>query len=131
MITFHTKLVVSKDNGGFVVEAPFVVSHPELPGHHFLTVPVGFSFDGNSVPRVTWWLSPPSDYLEAGCIHDYLYKNGAKMGVSRRTVDHIYREALDKQGLSGWRRWARWAGVRAFGWGPYKEVKDGPETKQG
>jgi len=129
MVKFHTKLIVSKNNGGFITEEPFVVEHPEIG---CLTIPIGFSFDGNSLPRLAWVISVPSDYLESGCVHDYLYRNGAVLGIRRRTVDKVYRDFLDYQGMNKVRRWTRWLGVRAFGWGPYKEVRDGgQETDKG
>lgn len=118
MIAFHTKLIVSKSNGGFITEAPFVVEHPSIG---VLAIPAAFQFDGNSTPRATWFISPPSDMLESGCIHDFLYRHASQMEISRGTVDAVYRDFLAFQGLGLVRRWTRWLGVRAFGARPFKE----------
>lgn len=118
MIAFHTKLIVSKSNGGFITEAPFVVEHSDIG---VLEIPAGFAFDGNSVPRATWFISPPSDHLESGCVHDYLYRHGAELGIDRGEADAVYRDCLGYQGVNVVRRWTRWLGVRAFGARPYKE----------
>ena len=122
MIRFVNELVVSKvgSGGRFEVENPFTVDHP-LIGE--LTIPVGFQFDGNSVPRLGWIVSPPSDFLESGCFHDYGYKHGAELGIDRGTVDRVYRDFLGLQGMNKFRRWTRWMAVRGFGWHAYKDGK--------
>src|SRR5688572_8939607 len=41
-----------------------------------IQVPADFVSDLNSIPRFLWWASTPTDFPEAGVIHDYLYAMG-------------------------------------------------------
>lgn len=105
MTKFHTKLVTSMPEIGlWLTEMPFVV---ETTAIGLLEIPAGFVFDGNSVRRITWTIHPPSDFLESGCVHDYLYHYG--FGVSRKVADQVYRELLIHQGMS-----PGWAGMRYY-----------------
>jgi hypothetical protein len=112
---FHTRLLVAPVGNGrlWITESPFVVES-EIAG--MIEVPAGFLFNGNSVPRVTWFVSPPSDYLEAGCVHDFLYA----YGDDRKLADQVYREILELQGMSKARRNFRYAVLRLFGRRPSK-----------
>lgn len=79
-----------------------------------LAVPAGFITDLASVPRL------PFAYLLAGGIghaaavlHDWLYSCHA---VDRKTADNLFYEALVALGISRWRAYLMWIGVRAGGW---------------
>lgn len=79
----------------------------------------GFTFDGASIPRFLWStvghpMSPR--YLEAGLIHDYLYRTGKE---SRKIADYTFYKMLRHWGVPRWRAWLMWAGVRAFGFAFY------------
>lgn len=82
-----------------------------------ITAPKGFQTDFASVPRlpVVFWLCGDTS-TEAAVIHDWLYTSKI---VSRRTADAVLREAGKVSGVPAWRRWMIWAGVRAFGQGPW------------
>jgi hypothetical protein len=79
-----------------------------------IVVPAGFVTNFASVPRIpgVYELCGNTSSV-AATIHDYAYTTHI---VSRRVADAILREASAATGVPGWRRWAMWAGVRAFGW---------------
>jgi hypothetical protein len=69
----------------------------QYAGQHcgVVTVPEGFEFDGASIPRVAWRIigTPfAPDVVIGGLVHDYLYKNGYKIGISRKDSDKTFRE---------------------------------------
>ena len=73
---FDTELIVKpyhecdedqcKATRKWILEFPFIVSSQHLESK--LHVPAGFVFDGNSLPRLLWFSSTPSDYLEAAAV---------------------------------------------------------------
>lgn len=78
-----------------------------------ITVPRGFVTDLASVPRI------PLVYElfggkanEAAVVHDWLYTCHA---TDRKTADAVLQEAAKVAGVSGWRAWFMWAGVRLGG----------------
>lgn len=83
------------------------------------TVPEGMRFDGASIPRVVWTILPSKDAcLEFGALHDWLYRVGPSLGVSKRMADDLGWEALVIQGVGDeWQRDAIWDGLR-IGGGP-------------
>lgn len=103
--------------GAWVLTRPLVYDSDVLDGR--VTVPRGFRTDFASVPRL------PLVYLlyggdvgdEAAVVHDYLYTEGK---VPRATCDAVFREAMQAQGVAGWRTWPMWLGVRLFGSSHYK-----------
>lgn len=81
-----------------------------------IIVPTGFRTDFASTPRL------PVVYLVAGnvatkaaVIHNYLYSGKSRPRVSRELADCIFREASEVIGVSRFRRWMMWAGVRMGG----------------
>ena len=115
MVTFRTELVVEPlSHREWEVKAPFVV---ETIAAGILEVPTGFIFDGNSLPRFLWLFSTPADYLEAGCVHDYLYRTGK---VSRKIADQTYQEILTYLKANRVRTKLRYVGLRLFGGKAYR-----------
>jgi len=53
----------------------------------------------------------------AAVIHDQLYDTGE---VSRALADEVFLEAMLVLGVAGWRAYAAYAAVRAFGWKFYR-----------
>jgi hypothetical protein len=79
--------------------------------------PRGFVSDLASVPRLLWFLFPPSgNYAPAAIIHDWLY---AAQTVSRARADWIFLDAMRAEGVNWFARWALYFGVRAGGWFPW------------
>lgn len=92
-----------------------------------VTVPAGFVTDLASVPRL-----PVAFFLAGGLahaaavVHDWLYTTHQ---TDRATADAVFREAAQACGVSPWRAWVMWLGVRAGGassWGA-----DGPAQPPG
>jgi hypothetical protein len=76
-----------------------------------IAVPAGFPTDLASVPRPLWSILPMADpsYAASACLHDFLCR---WEGFSRRTADALFHEALTALGVTGWRRWLLYRGVR-------------------
>lgn len=84
-------------------------------------VPAGFVTDFASVPRflpIAYSLCGDTAH-KAAVIHDYLYRMTNK---DRRRCDWIFRDAMQADGVPGWRRWLMWSGVRIGGWLARKKV---------
>lgn len=82
-----------------------------------ITAPKGFRTDFTSVPRLPIvFLLCGDTSTEAAVIHDWLY---TRKITTRRVADAVLREAGKVSGVPAWRRWMIWAGVRAFGQGPW------------
>lgn len=87
----------------------------------YIIVPRGFVTDFASVPRL------PFAYLifggvghSAAVIHDWLYSPKSGKGVTRAEADEVFHEALVVCGISKWRAWMMWMGVRGMGWKFFK-----------
>ncbi len=95
-----------------------------------ITVPAGFEFDLSSVPRVFWSLIAPFELsIVAPLLHDYLYRHGGRPPTgsvdpprtySRAEVDRIFRQIMEAEAVSAWRRVLAYAAVRAFGRGAWR-----------
>ena len=87
-----------------------------------VTVPAGFVTDLASVPRL-----PVAFFLAGGLahaaavVHDWLYTTHQ---TDRATADAVFREAAQACGVSPWRAWVMWLGVRAGGASSW--AADGP-----
>lgn len=88
-----------------------------------ITVPPGFPSDFASTPRI------PIIYeifgniaFEQAMLHDYVYTSGRE---SRAMADAVLREACALGGMSWWRRWGMWAGVRLGGHFHYTKTPAG------
>lgn len=109
-----TKLAVqpsAKTLGNYVVKRDWKV---EVDGRDY-TVPAGFEFDGDSVPRIpfVYWLTKGRSGLKAPCLHDWLY---FKQPVTRRQADKIYLIMMRHYGVRWIWRSLHYTGVRIGGW---------------
>ena len=76
-------------------------------------IPTGFVTDVASVPRMMWWLFPPSGRdMAAALLHDYLLQSAL---VPRATADHLFLEAMTRIDVATWQRITMFAAVRVFG----------------
>lgn len=118
MTQFLSRLVVSKVEGSrlWITDEVFIVES-ELVG--VLEIPAGFIFDGNSLPRAFWWASLPTDFLESGCVHDFLYR----YSDDRKLADQVYREFLEYQQAGKVRRNVRYVLLRLFGGAAFNKHK--------
>lgn len=82
-----------------------------------ICVPKGFISDLNSMPRFLWWASTPSDYPEAGVVHDWLYHTQAPRDVA----DQVYLELLLALGMGRPRAHLRYRALRLFGGSAYRQ----------
>ena len=92
-----------------------------------LTIDAGFSTDGASIPRFLWRvcghpLEAPRVY--AATLHDYLYRNGWELGVSRETADECYYALLRHFGVASWRATTEYYALRWFGASNYRKGTD-------
>ncbi len=79
-----------------------------------ITVPAGFISDLESCPRLPLVFLAFGNVTKAGAVaHDYLYTWPAK--CTRAEADAVLREACLAEGVSTWRAWGIWAGVRIGG----------------
>ena len=92
-----------------------------------IIVPKGFQTDLASVPRIPLIYTVVGNVAtKAAVVHDYLYSSGM---VSRKMADAILREASEVTGVSWFRRWTMWLGVRIGGGSHYiDEATNGKET---
>lgn len=95
--------------------APFSYLDPD---HGRIDVPAGFETDFASVPRLPWLFVLFGDVGHAAAvIHDRLYSAGL---LSRSASDRVLLNALRSSGVSRWRAWLMWAGVRVGGRSRYR-----------
>lgn len=76
-----------------------------------IIVPAGFETDFASVPPLALFLTGEGAH-SASTVHDYLYTTHQ---VDRTTADAVLREAALVSGMSKFRAFIMWAGVRVFG----------------
>ena len=88
-----------------------------------IVIPQNFKFDLASIPRIFWWIIAPFELsVAAPLVHDYLYR---RKGVTsfqvykRSEVDNMFRDIMKFEGISWWRRFVAYRGVRLFGWIPW------------
>lgn len=115
---FRTPLVLEaaddQDDGQWLLGAPLV--YDSAVANRTITVPKGFRTDLASTPRLpVVYLLAGNVATKAAVVHDYLYSTGE---TPRDVADAVLREASAVIGVSGWRRWLMWAGVRVGG-GPH------------
>lgn len=117
-IKFLTPLDVrDRDDHVWTLLAPFIVEHDKTID----SVPAGFETDFASVPRlpVTFMLFGNIGH-RAATWHDWAYKTGA---YPREECDAIFRELLIAEGVSTFRAYSMYIGVRVGGESHYKGKK--------
>lgn len=92
-----------------------------------ITVPEGFPTDLASTPRIPFIYEMLGNIgARAAVVHDYLYTSGRE---SRAMADDVLMEALEACGVSRFKRWAMWAGVRLGGASHYTSSPAGAPSK--
>ena len=84
----------------------------------------GATTDGASIPRFLWRvcghpLETPRVY--AATLHDYLYRHGWAMGVTREQADECYYALLRHFGVAAWRAGTEYYALRLFGASNYRK----------
>jgi hypothetical protein len=104
------------------VTSPIWEDITSLPGvFHAVEIPVGYRFDGASIPRLAWSIiGAPFDpsYCLAACIHDWYCEHSHEIGDYQARVigDAVFFSLLKKAGVSRWRRIAMYLAVRINSW---------------
>lgn len=84
----------------------------------------GFTTDFASVPQAVWWLIPPHGKAAIpSIVHDYMYQVPDSHVLTRKQVDGIWLELMQKSGVPTWQRYTMYAFVRAFGSGVWKRYR--------
>lgn len=97
-----------------------------VDGDETIVVPAGFRTDFNSVPRLAWAYFSPWDHLEAGVVHDWLYKTPGNR--NRTSCDAVHRRILHLKGVRWSKRQVVWASIRAGGWVPWNRYRQAETT---
>ena len=102
---------IDTDDGKWILIQPLAYQS-DGAGTTFV-VPPDFQTDLASVPRLPFIYATFAGHaVAAAVLHDWLY---TARPVPREMADAVFREAAGVQGVSGWRAWAMWIGVRAGG----------------
>lgn len=95
-----------------------------------ITAPVGFQWDGHSIPRIARLIVQPHELSPVAALyHDLLYRFAGVLptqfvepyrAINREEADESYLQIMAHEGVSGWKRAAAYRAVRWFGsraWG--------------
>lgn len=96
----------------------------ELADNGRLLCRKGYPWDGSSGPTIDGKADPAPSL-----VHDTLYeafRTGRLDEALASTVDALYRDLLIERGMSKFRAYARWTGLRMVGWTARRRSK-GPE----
>lgn len=109
------------DTGKWYLFAPLV--YESKVAGRTITVPAGFPTDLASTPRIPIIYEACGNIAaKAAVVHDYLYTSGRE---SRAVADAVLREAAEVTGVSWWRRWGMYLGVRIGGGSRYTSTPAG------
>ncbi len=109
---FAGQVVLDGDDRNWILGAPLVV---EVDDRETITVPLGFTTDGASIPRIVQWLTTWKPFEGpqrwAGIVHDWLYYQD---GFDRKRADDIFRDILRAEGASALQTRGMYWAVRIF-----------------
>lgn len=97
------------------------------------TVPAGFKTDGASIPRLLWRLCGhplETRRFPIAVLHDWLYEEGAALGLTRQQVDEIYRDGLLSLGYGKWTAATEYYAIRLFGGSRWMTSTETTPTKE-
>ncbi len=106
----------NREGYGWYLDEPVTV---DVGGPTSFTIPKGYKFDGHSVPRVLWALSPPFGRdIYAALVHDYMYEYAKTLGVDRSFADDAYDKIMchPKYRMNGFRATVMPFVVKVLGW---------------
>lgn len=117
------------DLGVYIAElhaVEMVRAETSAEGTTILRVPVGFVYDGASIPKLSQYLVGDKETWElAGLFHDALYRWQAPRGAADRVFWIIARSGSKRVGPV--RGWLGYAGLRLFGGLAYR--RNGARSK--
>lgn len=97
------------------------------------TVPAGFVTDGASIPRFLWRLCGhplETRRFPIAVLHDWLYEEGAALGLTRQQVDEIYRDGLLSLGYGKWAANTEYLAIRLCGGSRWMTSTETTPTKE-
>jgi hypothetical protein len=114
---FKDELLVESKGKFWVLKRAFLFYYLDTTGKIVsLVVPVDFTTDFLSVPRILYLVFPPIGmYNKAAIVHDYLYSKQCQIRVSRLDADKFFLQALEILKVSKPRRLIMYYAVRLFG----------------
>lgn len=85
-------------------------------------VPKGFKTDFASIPRIFWTIiAPIGKHTLPAVLHDYLYTDGYKLGISRKQADKIFYNAMIDSHVARITANIMWFCVRVFAFRHYNK----------
>lgn len=110
-------VVLDNDKQPFAVWEDFdahVAGYFPALGGVSLMVPAGFATDFASIPApLRQYIDKVGKHCKAALLHDFLYWTQT---CSRAAADLTFFNAMAELGVSPWKKWAMYIGVRAAGW---------------
>lgn len=104
----------------------------DYPSDNLLKVPVGYTTDLASIPRILWNVFPPNGkWAKAAIVHDYLYDEAIG---TKKWADKTFYEAMGVLGVPKATKLLMLVAVTLFGKGKYKkgiEIWEHPNYKVG
>lgn len=90
-----------------------------------LVCPEGYITDMSSIPRVFWWLFPPSSTGAriASVPHDIIYSHYYRK-YTKDFADRLFLKIMEKRGAGGFMKRVFFNAVKVGGSGGWKHVKD-------
>lgn len=83
--------------------------------NYVIVIPKGFKTDFASIPRIFWnIIAPIGKWTLSSVLHDYLYSEGYRLGISRKQADKIFYQAMRKSFVAPITANIMWACVRLF-----------------
>lgn len=83
--------------------------------NYVIVIPKGFKTDFASIPRIFWnIIAPIGKWTLPSVMHDYLYSEGYRLGISRKQADKIFYQAMRKSFVAPITANIMWACVRLF-----------------
>jgi hypothetical protein len=123
MSTFTTPLIVKYlDGRRWELTEEFDFASDTL--ERIIRVPIGFTTDFASIPRILWIIFPPTGkYGKAAVIHDDLYQFPQMIipSITRLQADRTLFEGMVALRVNFLTRWIIYLGVRIGGWRFYKK----------
>lgn len=118
---FITELVVTHlvRTNSLRVKEPLIYSSKEI----MVTVPVGFIYDGASIPKIFNNLLPKmgARYDRAACLHDWLYSTHM---LSRLETDKLFYKTMVEEGVNRYVAKLMYGCVRLFAHSSWVEVSE-------